>query len=220
MTFAPAGSSPLTRGKPERDRLGGADLRLIPAHAGKTPLSPLTCIMPPAHPRSRGENSRPISASATSCGSSPLTRGKLQLAMMLLSPVRLIPAHAGKTRVMERIPMNKRAHPRSRGENPDNDPADMCANGSSPLTRGKHPRGSCQVADSGLIPAHAGKTFDRELCRINSGAHPRSRGENAILHGVPWVREGSSPLTRGKPTFTAVRTMGAGLIPAHAGKTA
>ena len=51
---------------------------------------------------------------------------------------RLIPAHAGKTRSATSLRRARTAHPRSRGENPDNDPADMCADGSSPLTRGKH----------------------------------------------------------------------------------
>ena len=50
------GSSPLTRGKPKARAVEFSVVRLIPAHAGKTP-SPL--VVPPpltAHPRSRGEN--------------------------------------------------------------------------------------------------------------------------------------------------------------------
>ena len=70
------GSSPLTRGKPERiisARLGN---RLIPAHAGKTcPCG--GCHVPTwAHPRSRGENCSPATGASTWGGSSPLTRGK------------------------------------------------------------------------------------------------------------------------------------------------
>ena len=48
-------------------------VRLIPAHAGKTPLFPL------------------------SSGSSPLTRGKHVEAEPGVVKLRLIPAHAGKT---------------------------------------------------------------------------------------------------------------------------
>ena len=50
-------------------------------------------------------------------------------------------------------------------------------------------------------------------------AHPRSRGENQSMRGYPEEGQGSSPLTRGKPTGTWAMTSGTGLIPAHAGKT-
>ena len=52
--------------------------------------------------------------------------------------VRLIPAHAGKTRPTASTPTRRPAHPRSRGENRGlrfRRPSD---DGSSPLTRGKH----------------------------------------------------------------------------------
>ena len=50
------GSSPLTRGKlVDKIRAENA-LRLIPAHAGKTPSTPRQSADRPAHPRSRGEN--------------------------------------------------------------------------------------------------------------------------------------------------------------------
>ena len=58
----------------------------------------------------------------------------------------------------------------------------MCAVllGSSPLTRGKRDRLPDLRRESGLIPAHAGKT---ETLTLRVGE-----------------REGSSPLTRGKPS--------------------
>ena len=50
------GSSPLTRGKP-RNLVGlHPGERLIPAHAGKTPLTVEITLEMTAHPRSRGEN--------------------------------------------------------------------------------------------------------------------------------------------------------------------
>ena len=51
-----AGSSPLTRGKRAAAHAGPPDLRLIPAHAGKTDAGHLARRAPWAHPRSRGEN--------------------------------------------------------------------------------------------------------------------------------------------------------------------
>ena len=50
------GSSPLTRGKPERVEKRCFGARLIPAHAGKTCSTVQSVLIPEAHPRSRGEN--------------------------------------------------------------------------------------------------------------------------------------------------------------------
>ena len=58
-TPKPAGSSPLTRGKPRRPLLNGNRAGLIPAHAGKTGHCQVGLPEPAAHPRSRGENRKP-----------------------------------------------------------------------------------------------------------------------------------------------------------------
>ena len=73
-------------------------LGLIPAHAGKTLHVCEGLSFLGAHPRSRGENMTTIETAAELAGSSPLTRGKLALAALPPGVVRLIPAHAGKTR--------------------------------------------------------------------------------------------------------------------------
>ena len=74
-------------------------------------------------------------------------------------------------------------------------------------------------AGSGLIPAHAGKTRGKTKAVVRTGAHPRSRGENAMKEGTGASARGSSPLTRGKPSVPPEALIVAGLIPAHAGKT-
>ena len=51
-------------------------------------------------------------------------------------------------------------------------------------------------------------------------AHPRSRGENGAFRSRLVCCGGSSPLTRGKPCQHRAPVPHAGLIPAHAGKTA
>ena len=71
--------------------------------------------------------------------------------------------------------------------------------GSSPLTRGKHLHLTVRKFWAGLIPAHAGKTWQRKQMPSPSG--------------------GSSPLTRGKHIIKAQLQKRLGLIPAHAGKT-
>ena len=172
------GASPLTRGK-LRAQDGSADhLGLIPAHAGKTRPSRRSYRKQPAHPRSRGENRPGLGSSIIWPGSSPLTRRKLHVLPQRRHARRLIPAHAGKTATRPPPPSSPTAHPRSRGEN--SIPIVACCRtvGSSPLTRGKHPRIQGAQHHCRLIPAHAGKTPFKACTSLLGTAHPRSRGEN------------------------------------------
>ena len=214
-----AGSSPLTRGKPSLGVSRGNVLRLIPAHAGKT-VRPSSVLTPDrAHPRSRGENAWPGRFAILSRGSSPLTRGKLGAVGVGERVVRLIPAHAGKTRGRRRRAGWSAAHPRSRGENGVQKVEDGSEEGSSPLTRGKLPGRAGDDSGPWLIPAHAGKTSSLITLPSKRGAHPRSRGENPP-HADNFPNDsGSSPLTRGKQAFGEDCAGEVRLIPAHAGKT-
>ena len=199
LRVGPEGSSPLTRGKRCGYRRRGGAGRLIPAHAGKTRWKQRILQVWEAHPRSRGENTSPMSDLQTRDGSSPLTRGKLEVGLLGGGSLGLIPAHAGKTRLPWALAGPPQAHPRSRGENPPRLSPARQVPGSSPLTRGKHITKKEGKPSLGLIPAHAGKTFARSIRSTSVRAHPRSRGEN--------------------PLYT-VWPMGVnGLIPAHAGKT-
>ena len=197
-TACVTGSSPLTRGKPVKRWNAGRIPRLIPAHAGKTtewsPGSPTRR----AHPRSRGENRCVPSRPSRTVGSSPLTRGKPHRGVPDRAGTGLIPAHAGKTGLRP-IPVRAEwAHPRSRGENGIVMLIEPAGGGSSPLTRGKRYAVSSRNDQSGLIPAHAGKTSRRRSRSLLSGAHPRSRGENGKGPDFAPKSRGSSPLTRGK----------------------
>ena len=174
---------------------------LIPAHAGKTTRGHGGPYRPAAHPRSRGENG---CGCGCGCGggvggSSPLTRGKHLPKPRRSATQRLIPAHAGKTRVPARGRAPVAAHPRSRGENRTQACQGSGTSGSSPLTRGKHLATDTLPGDGGLIPAHAGKT-------------PGPRGPYGHWRG-------SSPLTRGKLLSIIMAALTPRLIPAHAGKT-
>ena len=60
------------------------------------------------------------------------------MAPLTTAALRLIPAHAGKTRAASPCPTSHPAHPRSRGENVKVSVVAETKNGSSPLTRGKH----------------------------------------------------------------------------------
>ena len=192
-------SSPLTRGKRPAGGECPCEPRLIPAHAGKTVSPASSWTARRAHPRSRGENISPGTSRPLVAGSSPLTRGKLFGDPSAVTFLGLIPAHAGKTRPRLRPPPSKRAHPRSRGENPH--------------------VAAIELEAERLIPAHAGKTARALSGARTVGAHPRSRGENPrSLIEIPGF-SGSSPLTRGKPGARISGREAVRLIPAHAGKT-
>ena len=192
------GSSPLTRGKPASAGRSAARRGLIPAHAGKTALTRRWAPCERAHPRSRGENLSRCGPGSKSHGSSPLTRGKLVRSVVASVGSGLIPAHAGKTRLDAGRDASSWAHPRSRGENDIRDDNDASRHGSSPLTRGKLIADTHGLAEIRLIPAHAGKTVRRRPSKVNSRAHPRSRGENLARYVRGGAVAGSSPLTRGK----------------------
>ena len=161
---AAKGSSPLTRGKPNLGAHLEVRLRLIPAHAGKTASAPASSSASTAHPRSRGENSTIRRTVRRGGGSSPLTRGKLPFFTLFTFSLRLIPAHAGKTRVFLHNPCCGWAHPRSRGENDFDLTALIKVLGSSPLTRGKPTVARERLTAPRLIPAHAGKTRTAWRC--------------------------------------------------------
>ena len=130
-----------------------------------------------------------------------------------------IPAHAGKTVGHRLQHQDRRAHPRSRGENAAHATFAAPMMGSSPLTRGKQWDGVSRIETYRLIPAHAGKTVPRSPQLSTPRAHPRSRGENEDVGLEQIGGDGSSPLTRGKPVIVAGNVAAGGLIPAHAGKT-
>ena len=153
------------------------------------------------------------------CGSSPLTRGKLNVVGVSGHHLGLIPAHAGKTRPARADARLQEAHPRSRGENGQRGNRLGDGVGSSPLTRGKPEEGDGRAGADGLIPAHAGKTHSTALPAPRRGAHPRSRGENLMRNTSMFSLPGSSPLTRGKLPTRVRDVSDFGLIPAHAGKT-
>ena len=173
------GSSPLTRGKLSHSGTSLHQVRLIPAHAGKTSGRPSPTGAAAAHPRSRGENANSGRPAVSFAGSSPLTRGKRADDALRLSNPGLIPAHAGKTLRSGSLIGRTTAHPRSRGENTDLQRICDALGGSSPLTRGKPLDAPPDRPVAGLIPAHAGKTTTRPSPMRSPKAHPRSRGENA-----------------------------------------
>ena len=98
------GSSPLTRGKHHFSNLPVNWVGLIPTHAGKTVSRIFLAFLCWAHPHSRGENRTYVPNITHVRGSSPLTRGKHPISWVRPGSGRLIPTHAGKTKLTTHAP--------------------------------------------------------------------------------------------------------------------
>ena len=213
------GSSPLSRGillqRQYRRLLRG----IIPALAGNTGCQPVSRPTVTDHPRSRGEY-RPHSPVGTpSRGSSPLSRGIRLGAALVVALYGIIPALAGNTLAVGQDTKNLQDHPRSRGEYKFLIASMLLNTGSSPLSRGIRRPDTEEHCGARIIPALAGNTGEWQDQREQSRDHPRSRGEYHDVVAAEWLRQGSSPLSRGIP---AVALWAAGIvriIPALAGNT-
>ena len=153
-------------------------------------------------------------------GSSPRVRGKHSAPWQYVFDRRLIPACAGKTLALVKLPRLRSAHPRVCGENlPYRSHLAPCR-GSSPRVRGKRSSTGGVGALAGLIPACAGKTIRGKKVASSVRAHPRVCGENPGWFETVARDAGSSPRVRGKRRKREVGGVLLRLIPACAGKTA
>ena len=132
---------------------------------------------------------------------------------------RIIPALAGNTIVFLASADLTTDHPRSRGEYADDPGTTADLAGSSPLSRGIHPRRWPPRGQQGIIPALAGNTPSRGSSTTPSGDHPRSRGEYQLLGRMSRILIGSSPLSRGILSDKEVDLSLVRIIPALAGNT-
>ena len=121
--------------------------------------------------------------------------------------------------MIEKLPVESRAHPRVCGENQAAVPPEARQDGSSPRVRGKPALDADRVEVRGLIPACAGKTTPRRKTPRRLTAHPRVCGENSTVRCPAISSWGSSPRVRGKPVRVFYADRSRGLIPACAGKT-
>ena len=216
--FVP-GSSPHTRGA----RFDGAGPRgglgIIPAYAGSTGAGVGRRYPPRDHPRIRGEHQTGECRTGGQAGSSPHTRGALDVAEFVGAVQGIIPAYAGSTWVSACPTRPRRDHPRIRGEHQDEDVEEQANAGSSPHTRGAPTSWGRPTRWPRIIPAYAGST----ICRLSTvrrvSDHPRIRGEHGAGIVLSKRRVGSSPHTRGAPTRRHLQRADRRIIPAYAGST-
>ena len=213
------GSSPHTRGARSAPASPTSNARIIPAYAGSTPCRLRLSGRLPDHPRIRGEHRRARFPPSIRGGSSPHTRGALDVPRLDLLRVRIIPAYAGSTGA-ERLTYDKTGdHPRIRGEHPMLPMMVWNVIGSSPHTRGARSTGRRYAAASGIIPAYAGSTPCLPCARPRPADHPRIRGEHQAALALLARMLGSSPHTRGAPVKAYGEGAKEGIIPAYAGST-
>ena len=192
------------------------------------------------HPRARGENDPFGAVPPRRAGTSPRTRGKLQVGAwgevlggehprargenLIEWPRKALscgtsPRTRGKRFTINYRLVNCAEHPRARGENAVPIRVVICHIGTSPRTRGK-PRHLFRGGEiTRNIPAHAGKTEPRPAGHIQNQEHPRARGENCVVSGLCLLLAGTSPRTRGKRRAYRLVFRWRRNIPAHAGKT-
>ncbi|RYP99497.1 hypothetical protein PG22506_1224 [Bifidobacterium pseudolongum subsp. globosum] len=214
-----SGSSPRMRGKRRLCCVASDWRRIIPAHAGQTPLYSSMSSGTSDHPRACGANSpRPL-RTARCVGSSPRMRGKRTKIFDYSGNRRIIPAHAGQTQSAHTSLSTCADHPRACGANKVRFAGSIETAGSSPRMRGKQAQAHELPRSSRIIPAHAGQTASRSHARTLATDHPRACGANE-----PWSREhthqvGSSPRMRGKRRLPGYAGALDRIIPAHAGQT-
>ena len=197
MPSSTRGSSPLARGTSSITDGATTTSRLIPARAGNMPGTSPGTPQTAAHPRSRGEHVFMAAEEPGVHGSSPLARGTSTHTRVGASSCRLIPARAGNISLIRALLFPHSAHPRSRGEHSATSRISSSDAGSSPLARGTSAHQPVQSHLGRLIPARAGNISAGGQWLRREAAHPRSRGEHAILR-LRWrLPPGSSPLARG-----------------------
>ena len=166
------------RGKVFCHRVSAGGLGITPAHAGKR-LPSSACIWPCwDHPRTCGEKFRDENLEAPLMGSPPHMRGKALI---------VVCGYSGRW-----------DHPRTCGEKIDETTNTNEATGSPPHMRGKVVVVVVGPVETGITPAHAGKSASAALSPASPRDHPRTCGEKLyrLLHGFLFL--GSPPHMRGK----------------------
>ena len=90
-------------------------------------------------------------------------RGALQVGLERGHALRIIPAYAGSTIVLNSYTQSGRDHPRVCGEHSASAVSVSAAQGSSPRMRGAQGVGHVLGGEGGIIPAYAGSTIGGTL---------------------------------------------------------
>ncbi len=179
---AKSGSPPHTRGKACALISVLLDIRITPAHAGKSRCGYLPVLPKP--------------------GSPPHTRGKVVEAVNWFNQLRITPAHAGKSFYEYSRAIGGEDHPRTRGEKGAYRRFRVLVRGSPPHTRGKDSTKIINRTGSRITPAHAGKRLFLITCQcFIAGSPPHTRGkaeyrfQTVRTHRITPAHAGKRPLS-------------------------
>ena len=192
---------------------------IIPAYAGNTLRQDGYLGKTGDHPRVCGEHEFVQQGDGRHWGSSPRMRGTQGLQRQDLSRHGIIPAYAGNTLRWRHGSCRCRDHPRVCGEHLTSCVMVVSSMGSSPRMRGTLVVAELLGHESGIIPAYAGNTWNRQRQASPCWDHPRVCGEHAVLNSDALPFTGSSPRMRGTPARHAKGARTVGIIPAYAGNT-
>ena len=214
-----AGSSPRMRGSRRETELLGRRRGIIPAHAGLT--------RPPRghthagwdHPRACGAHTSARAGGMSLTGSSPRMRGSPSRVCWRMQPLGIIPAHAGLTTVLPMASACRRDHPRACGAHYHIAEKVCGSMGSSPRMRGSLWCQRLAGPAAGIIPAHAGLTYQMKALEHTRRDHPRACGAHRPAPERRRAARGSSPRMRGSLCPAEGQALLIGIIPAHAGLT-
>ena len=170
------------------------------------------------HPRTCGEKPNRLLAVSLMAGSPPHMRGKGRKLRTHLPPEGITPAHAGKSGGDDFLSGLFGDHPRTCGEKICMQLIMGCCTGSPPHMRGKGDFTPFRPVETGITPAHAGKSVMGCFGAPLTGDHPRTCGEKQTHTPNGCICTGSPPHMRGKDGFTLKRLFIPGITPAHAGK--
>ena len=213
------GSSPRTRGTPDRSRRPPPENRFIPAYTGNSRHLLPTRVRGTVHPRVHGE----LPASSAICwsfsGSSPRTRGTRIDAGATDRCDRFIPAYTGNSASRRPPGCRSAVHPRVHGELNVLRKTDRPRTGSSPRTRGTHADRRRLAYPRRFIPAYTGNSRGSRPGRPSPPVHPRVHGELRPGIGRADGWGGSSPRTRGTPILCDRYPLWCRFIPAYTGNS-
>ena len=125
------------RGKPRKLREETDNIRITPAHAGKTSKITDPSRLSRDHPRACGENCIKFPYRIYDVGSPPRMRGKHNQQNIQRPGKGITPAHAGKTPNTIAVTEAFKDHPRACGENKLHNIFRLYSIGSPPRMRGK-----------------------------------------------------------------------------------
>ena len=207
------------RGKEAHNAGDGAVHRITPACAGKRCRTFRAVRSSWDHPRMCGEKAALPPGVLAPPGSPPRMRGKELAVGVIRQHGGITPAHAGKSEESQMMHYLLRDHPRTCGEKIDETTNTNEATGSPPHMRGKVVVVVVGPVETGITPAHAGKSASAALSPASPRDHPRTCGEKAFLEQTRQAGLGSPPHMRGKVRYSSPMPFDMRITPAHAGKS-